>query len=98
MRALSLLALTGAASAQFGGFFDQMFGGQGQGGQRQPQNVPSDPSAYQHNYESCESPDMPSSLAAPALRGGDLANSSVAHCDKYLCPDTLGTAPLLPSA
>lgn len=59
MRALSFLALVGAATAQFGGFFDQMFGGHGHGGQRQPQNVPSDPSGYQHNYESCEFPHAP---------------------------------------
>ena len=63
-----LLALVSTASAQFNGFFDQMFGGGGGGHrqQRQPQNVPSDPSVYQNNY----------------------AHS---HCDKYLCPDTLGT-------
>lgn len=59
MRALSFLALVGAATAQFGGFFDQMFGGHGQGGQRQPQNVASDPSAYQHGYESCKLPPSP---------------------------------------
>ena len=52
MRGLTVLALAGAATAQFG-FFDQMFGGHGQGGQRQPQNVPSDARAYQRGYESC---------------------------------------------
>ncbi|SPN98953.1 related to Long chronological lifespan protein 2 [Cephalotrichum gorgonifer] len=66
---LAFLALVGAATAQFGGFFDQMFGNQGHGGQQQQrQNVPSDPSAYQRGYDS-------------------------SRCDKYLCPDTLGTAP-----
>ncbi|KAK3402469.1 hypothetical protein B0T20DRAFT_343801 [Sordaria brevicollis] len=75
---LSLLALASPIAAQFGSFFDQMFGGhgghgghghqqhqghQGHGQQHHP-NVPSDPSIYQANYQR-------------------------AHCDKYLCPDTL---------
>lgn len=59
MRALALLTLVGAATAQFGSFFDQMFGGQGQGQggrQQRQQNVASDASAYQHGYETCKSP------------------------------------------
>ena len=75
---LSLLFLASPITAQFGSFFDQMFGGGGHGGhghqhqqqhqghgQQQHPNVPSDPSIYQANYQR-------------------------AHCDKYLCPDTLG--------
>lgn len=74
---LTLLTLASPISAQFGSFFDQMFGGGGHGhhqqhqqqhhghGQQQHPNVPSDPSIYQANYQR-------------------------AHCDKYLCPDTLG--------
>lgn len=55
MRALVLLALVSVATAQFGGFFDQMFGGHGHGGQQQrPKNVPSDASSYRHNYGSCK--------------------------------------------
>ncbi|CCC13882.1 hypothetical protein SMACR_07951 [Sordaria macrospora] len=74
---LSLLFLASPIAAQFGSFFDQMFGGGGHGGhghqhqqqhqghgQQQHPNVPSDPSIYQANYQR-------------------------AHCDKYLCPDTL---------
>ena len=57
MRALALLALVSVATAQFGGFFDQMFGGHSHGGQQQRQrNVPSDASSYRRNYESCKPP------------------------------------------
>lgn len=45
---LTLLSLLSVAQAQFG-FFDQMFGGGGHHHQ-EPQNVPSDPGAYQQNY------------------------------------------------
>ncbi|KAJ4286879.1 Long chronological lifespan protein 2 [Collariella sp. IMI 366227] len=54
--ALLLLALSSVVSAQFGGFFDQMFSGGGQqhhghGHQRQQaQNGPSDSSLYRQNY------------------------------------------------
>lgn len=76
---LLLLALVGLASAQFGGFFDQMFGGPGGGGggssgggshghPREPQNVPSDPNMYRKNYDA-------------------------SYCSNYLCPDTLGSSP-----
>ncbi|EGO61674.1 hypothetical protein NEUTE1DRAFT_59120 [Neurospora tetrasperma FGSC 2508] len=75
---LCLLTLASPIAAQFGSFFDQMFGGHGGHGHQQTQqqqqhqghghqqhpNVPSDPSIYQANYQR-------------------------AHCDKYLCPDTL---------
>ena len=55
MRTLALLALVSVATAQFGGFFDQKFGGHGHGGQQQrPKNVPSDASTYQRGYESCK--------------------------------------------
>lgn len=51
---LSLLTLV---NAQFGGFFDQMFGQQGGHGhehhQAQQQNNPSDANHYKHNYENC---------------------------------------------
>ncbi|MBE3045671.1 hypothetical protein IMZ48_24615 [Candidatus Bathyarchaeota archaeon] len=59
MRVLALLTLVGAATAQFGGFFDQMFGGDEGPPRRQQQrrqNVASDASAYQHSYESCKLP------------------------------------------
>lgn len=62
---LVLLALASLVSAQFGGFFDQMFGGGGQQ-HHQPQNAPSDSAHYRSQY-------------------------AHAHCDNYLCPDTLGT-------
>jgi hypothetical protein len=51
---LVLAALLSSATAQFG-FFDQMFGGGGGGGdqrQQAPQNVPSDSSLYQQNFDS----------------------------------------------
>ncbi|KAL2111269.1 hypothetical protein VUR80DRAFT_10336 [Thermomyces stellatus] len=66
MRALVLLALVSVATAQFGGFFDQMFGGHGHGGQQQrPKNVPSDASSYRHNYGSsyCDKYLCPDTLA-----------------------------------
>lgn len=48
-----VIALTGAAHAQFGGIFEQMFGGQqAHQHQHQPQNAPSDPSFYQQNVDS----------------------------------------------
>lgn len=78
MRLVSLvfLALAHSVAAQFGGLFDQMFGGSGGGGggqqqhgqhhqHQQAQNVPSDSSIYRAQY-------------------------ARSHCDKYLCPDTLG--------
>ncbi|KAK3686172.1 hypothetical protein B0T22DRAFT_242233 [Podospora appendiculata] len=63
---LLLLAAT-SVSAQFG-FFDQMFGGNGQQGhqqQRAPQNVPSDSAAYRSNYERshCDNYLCPDTLA-----------------------------------
>ncbi|KAK4230312.1 hypothetical protein QBC38DRAFT_469992 [Podospora fimiseda] len=78
MRAFSILlfalvSLTTSVSAQFGNFFEGMFGGgghqqhgghHGHGHQQQQQNVASDSGAYRASYNR-------------------------AHCDKYLCPDTL---------
>ncbi|PSS23287.1 hypothetical protein M430DRAFT_40476 [Amorphotheca resinae ATCC 22711] len=57
------LLLVATTNAQFQ-FFEQMFSQGGQHQRQEPQNVPSDSSWYQENYNN-------------------------AHCDKYLCPDTL---------
>ncbi|EEY20341.1 conserved hypothetical protein [Verticillium alfalfae VaMs.102] len=69
MRALTslsvvLLALISTVSAQFG-FFEQMFGGQQQGQQQRPQNVPSDSAAYRQQYDRsyCEHYLCPDTLA-----------------------------------
>ncbi|KAI0805640.1 hypothetical protein GGR55DRAFT_690360 [Xylaria sp. FL0064] len=64
---LLLAAFTSLAQAQFN-FFDQMFGGGGGGGQQQqqrPQNVPSDSSFYQNNFERmhCDNYLCPDTLA-----------------------------------
>jgi hypothetical protein len=45
-----LAFLTSVAQAQFG-FFDQMFGGGQQQEPQRPQNVPSDSSIYQSNFD-----------------------------------------------
>ena len=58
MRHLILfLSLMGLASAQFGGFFDQMFGGGGgHGGEHHQQpNNPSDAAHYRSRYSQCTS-------------------------------------------
>lgn len=47
---LGVLLLVVGANAQFQ-FFEQMFQGQQQQQQQAPQNVPSDSSWYQQNYE-----------------------------------------------
>ncbi|OTB01721.1 hypothetical protein M426DRAFT_323222 [Hypoxylon sp. CI-4A] len=64
MLLLVLLSLSSVAHAQFG-FFDQMFGGQQQQQQRQPQNVPSDSSIYRSNFDRmyCENYLCPDTLA-----------------------------------
>ncbi|KAI0903566.1 hypothetical protein F4823DRAFT_568561 [Ustulina deusta] len=65
---LLLALLASAAHAQFG-FFDQMFGGQQQQQQQQqqqrPQNVPSDASFYQANFDRmhCDNYLCPDTLA-----------------------------------
>ncbi|KAI1348400.1 hypothetical protein F5Y01DRAFT_306837 [Xylaria sp. FL0043] len=63
---LLLAAFTSLAQAQFN-FFDQMFGGGGGGQQQQqrPQNVPSDSSFYQNNFERmhCDNYLCPDTLA-----------------------------------
>jgi hypothetical protein len=46
----SILLVVAGANAQFG-FFEQMFHGHQQHHQQQPQNVPSDSSWYQQNYD-----------------------------------------------
>ncbi|KAL8364935.1 hypothetical protein RB595_003971 [Gaeumannomyces hyphopodioides] len=59
---LVLWTLFGTVSAQFGGFFDQMFGGGGGGGggghqhqqQQQQQNVPSDSVWYRSNVDAAQ--------------------------------------------
>ncbi|CAG9944503.1 unnamed protein product [Clonostachys rosea f. rosea IK726] len=70
---IALLTLLTAVNAQFGGFFDQMFGGGGgngnpheahQQGSQQAPNNPSDASLFRQRYEH-------------------------SNCDKFLCPDTL---------
>jgi hypothetical protein len=71
------LLLAASANAQFN-FFDQMFQGQQR---QQPQNVASDSSWYQENYNN-----GPSNLVSNARRE---LTWSIAYCDKYLCPDTL---------
>ncbi|KAI5461708.1 hypothetical protein BGZ63DRAFT_386471 [Mariannaea sp. PMI_226] len=66
---IALLSLLTLANAQFGGFFDQMFGGQGGGHehrqQQQQQNNPSDASHYHHHYEhsACDKYLCPDTLA-----------------------------------
>ncbi|KAI0426560.1 hypothetical protein F5Y09DRAFT_318619 [Xylaria sp. FL1042] len=66
---LLLATFTSLAQAQFN-FFDQMFGGGGGGGggqqqQQPPQNVPSDSSFYQNNFERmhCDNYLCPDTLA-----------------------------------
>ncbi|KAJ4321281.1 Long chronological lifespan protein 2 [Fusarium piperis] len=68
MRSLiAILSLLSLASAQFGGFFDQMFGQQGGHEQHhaQPQNNPSDASHYRHQYDNsvCDKYLCPDTLA-----------------------------------
>ncbi|KAK2070400.1 hypothetical protein P8C59_004893 [Phyllachora maydis] len=60
---LFFFALVGSVSAQFGGFFEQMFGGQHQ--QQQPQNAPSDSAIYRQRYDHthCEHYLCPDTLA-----------------------------------
>ncbi|KAH8733987.1 hypothetical protein BGZ61DRAFT_515183 [Ilyonectria robusta] len=68
---IALLSLLAVANAQFGGFFDQMFGQQGGGHEHQQQqhqgqqNNPSDASHYIHYYEhsSCDKYLCPDTLA-----------------------------------
>ncbi|KAF5668106.1 long chronological lifespan 2 [Fusarium heterosporum] len=61
---LSILTLV---NAQFGGFFDQMFGQQGGQEHHQPQqqNNPSDANHYKHNYDNsiCDKYLCPDTLA-----------------------------------
>lgn len=63
---LALLTLLAVANAQFGSFFDQMFGAgdqdgphQGGGGGRRSANNPSDAAHYRQRYEQCTSPGAP---------------------------------------
>lgn len=62
-----------------------MFNGQQQGGhqhRQEPQNVPSDSNWYQQNYENGIRPHSVKGRKHRLI-------SSKAHCDNYLCPDTL---------
>ncbi|TGJ80529.1 hypothetical protein E0Z10_g8234 [Xylaria hypoxylon] len=64
---LVVAVLSSVAQAQFG-FFDQMFGGNGQQQQQQqqrPQNVPSDSSFYQNSFDRmhCDNYLCPDTLA-----------------------------------
>jgi hypothetical protein len=55
---IAILSFLSLANAQFGGFFDQMFGQQGSHEQHhgQPQNNPSDASHYRNQYDNCVYP------------------------------------------
>lgn len=79
-----------ASSMQFG-FFDQMFGGQQQ--QQQPQNVRSDSSWYQAQYEGgmyIESSTLSSiSMLTRLTYVPPYTDSFAAQCTHYLCPGTL---------
>ncbi|KAL6849097.1 Long chronological lifespan protein 2 [Amphichorda felina] len=66
---IALLSLLAVANAQFGGFFDQMFGSDdghaGHGRGHHSSNSPSDASHYRHRYESsvCDRYLCPDTLA-----------------------------------
>lgn len=66
---IAFLSLFALANAQFGGFFDQMFGGGGGGGhghhEQQNRNNPSDASHYRQRFEqsSCDNYLCPDTLA-----------------------------------
>ncbi|KAF4975695.1 hypothetical protein FZEAL_7550 [Fusarium zealandicum] len=64
---VALLSLLSLANAQFGGFFDQMFGQQGdhEHHQAQQQQNPSDASHYRHHHENsvCNNYLCPDTLA-----------------------------------
>src|SRR4051812_13016189 len=63
---------------------EQMFpGGQQQQQRQQPQNVPSDSNWYQENYNNGLYLYCVTRLKIP------FSNIFIAHCDNYLCPDTL---------
>lgn len=51
---LLLLSVFSLASAQFGGFFDQMFNGQGGQEHHQQRNNPSDANHYRSQFEQCK--------------------------------------------
>lgn len=76
----SLLLFLSAANAQFA-FFDQMFQQQGQ--RHEPQNVASDSSWYQQNYDN--------GIVVQLLCTILVLIRDLARCSNYLCPDTLGT-------
>lgn len=78
--ALMALLFPTLAAAQFGGFFDQMFGGQQQQQQQQQHNP-------HHHHGGGGGNNGPSDSSFYR------ANVDRITCDKYLCPDTLGTPP-----
>lgn len=83
---LSLLSFSVFVNAQFGGFFDQMFGGQQGGHQQQQQpNNPSDASHYRAQYGACEF----ETSFKPCFDTITNTYLYLAICDNYLCPDTL---------
>ena len=75
-------------------FFEQMFNQGGQQQQRQqPQNVPSDSNWYQENYNNGNILlSLLHGYCKPLIKVTVRRNAnnliSLAHCDKYLCPDT----------
>lgn len=77
--ALMALLFPTLAAAQFGGFFDQMFGGQQQQQQQQQHNP------HHHHGGGGGGNNGPSDSSFYR------ANVDRITCDKYLCPDTLGT-------
>lgn len=85
----ALLLLVSVAHAQFQ-FFEHMFGGgpQQEGGHSDSQNVPSDSSRYQMQWEAGEC-SMPFLGCAAMRLLGRVANGQPANCNKYLCPGTL---------
>jgi hypothetical protein len=77
----TVLLFVSAASAQFG-FFDQMFQGQGQQQQHQEkQNVASDSAWYRQTWES--------GMSRIRFTLRTEADTAIATCSNYLCPDTL---------
>ncbi|TGO72585.1 hypothetical protein BELL_0438g00030 [Botrytis elliptica] len=86
----SFLFLIIGVSAQFQ-FFEQMFNGQQQQQQRQPQDVPSDSQWYQDNYDRGNNVLPISSPPSTPISPFPKTNIPLplAHCTSYLCPGTL---------
>ena len=71
---LGILLLVARANAQFQ-FFEQMFQGQQQQQQQAPQNVPSDSSWYQQNYDNGIITFIPSQLTIAKILGQHTART-----------------------